>query len=467
MKSNHQSILFLILAGVIGLALMLTGCSKSSGNPSAGTPTATTSDTAQPAAPPPSEQPVDAVDTAPMLVHSSVERIANPTVDVADLEQLVTGSNAFAFALYGRVAEQEGNIFLSPYSISAALAMAYAGARGETAEQMKEALHFSLGSDRLHAAFNALDRSLMSQERFLRSLDSDPFQLTIANALWGQSGYSFLPEFLDLLSAEYGAGVHTVNFRDAPAAAREEINTWARDQTRDKIPELLGPGMPSEGTRLVLTNAVYFSAAWALPFEEALTAASAFTTQDGTEIDVPMMKQTARFGYAEGEGVRMLEMGYENSAITMTILLPDEGAAESVLDGMTIDAFAELVATLSNELVAVQLPKFTYDASFSLSDPLQRIGMPLPFRGGEADFSGMDGTRELFIGDVIHKAFVAVDEQGTEAAAATAVIMVGTGIAQDPPTPIPFVVNRPFLFAIRDAETGTILFIGRVMDPRE
>jgi len=435
----------------ISLGLALAGC--------AGNIATDTADTTE-------DETTDLTSVVETIAQSSTERIDDPSVDAAYLEELVAGNSAFAFELFAYLAEDDANILFCPYSISSALAMTYAGARGETATEMEQVLRFSLGQDTLHSAFNALDQHLMTQANIVSNPDSDPFQLTIANALWGQAGYTFLDEFLDVLAANYGAGIHAVDFENATEEARETINAWVSDQTEGKIPELLGPGMPPSSSRLVLTNAVYFNAAWYLPFDASDTASAPFTLSDGETIEVPMMNQTTRLAYAEVDAVRVLELEYANSTMAMTILLPEEGGLDAFIATLTAERFAELVAGLTSELITLRLPTFSYEAGFLLADPLARMGMTTPFRGGVADFSGMAGTQELFIGEVVHKAFVDVDEAGTEAAAATAVIMVGTAAPSEQPTPIPFVVDRPFVFVIRDQGTCTVLFIGKVMDPR-
>jgi len=451
---KRRRTLHVLAAALVALGLVLSGCG---GNSDDRTDSQTSGvDT---------DQAADVSNAVDSVAQSSLERTADPEVDSASLEELVEGNSRFAFGLFAYLAEEDTNVFFSPYSISAALAMTYAGAREETASQMENVLGFSLGAAALHPAFNALDQRLMSPSRCLSNPDSDPFQLSIANALWGQVGHTFLEEYLDLLAVNYGAGIHRVDFENATEAARATINEWVSDQTEGKVPELLGAGMLSSSSRLVLTNAVYFNAAWSLPFEASDTVSAPFTLSDGSTIEVPMMNQITRFAYAKTEDVRVLELGYANSTMAMTILLPEPGALDSFIATLTAERFADLVAGLTSELIALRLPTFSYEASFLLADPLARMGMTTPFRGGVADFSGMDGTQELFIGEVVHKAFVAVDEAGTEAAAATAVIMVGTGAPMEQPTPIPFVVDRPFVFVIRDQETGTVLFIGKVMDP--
>jgi serpin B len=395
---------------------------------------------------------------------SDKERVISPDVPAPDLADLAGGNSAFAFDLYQFLREEkaEDNLFYSPYSISLALAMTYAGARGETERQMADALHFTLPQERLHPAFNGLDLELARRGEGAAGKDGEGFRLNIVNAIWGQDGYEFLPEFLDTLAENYGAGLRLLDFVKAPEESRVTINDWVSDQTEGRIEDLIPQGLINELTRLVLTNAIYFNAAWAEPFEENLTADRTFHLLDGSEVTVPMMKQTASFGHANREGVQAVELPYDGRELSMVILLPDAGAFESfegALDAGRVDA---ILRGLAYREVALTMPKFEIESGFSLAKALAAMGMPDAFSMG-ADFSGMDGTRELFISDVVHKAFVAVDEAGTEAAAATAVVMELK--AAMPEEPIEVTVDRPFLFFIRDIETGAILFVGRVLDP--
>jgi serpin B len=400
---------------------------------------------------------------ARMQVTETARPVATPAPEVteAELAKLALGNRAFAFDLYQILREEEGNLFYSPYSISLALAMTYAGARGETEAQMAEALNFTLPQDRLHPAFHTLDQVLASRGEEAEGKDGEGFRLNVVNALWGQEGYDFLPAFLDLLDENYGAGMRLVDFVAASEQARITINDWASDETEGRIQDLIPPGVLNSLTRLVLTNAIYFNAAWAEPFHPKLTRDGPFYLLDGSEVTVPMMRQTTSLGYAEGEGYQAVELPYDGGELSMVILLPDAGgldAFESSLDAGQVDAMLD---ALAYQQVALTLPKFEFDSAFSLRAALARLGMPVAF-SSDADFSGMTGNRELFIAEVIHKAFVSLDEAGTEAAAATAVMMQLTGAPESPPE---VKVDHPFLFLIRDLETGTILFVGRVVDP--
>jgi serpin B len=382
----------------------------------------------------------------------------------SNLTDLVDGNSAFAFDLYQALREGnegDGNLFYSPHSISLALAMTYAGARGETERQMADVLHFTLSQDRLHPAFNSLDLELARRGEGAEGKDEDGFRLNIANALWGQDGYEFLPEFLDALAENYGAGLRLLDFASAPEESRVTINEWVSDQTEDKIRDLIPEGAIDPLTRLVLTNAIYFNAAWNHPFEESLTEDSSFDLLNGGEVSVPMMMQTESFGYAEGEGYQAVELLYAGRELSMVILLPKAGEFEAFERSLDADRVDAIVETLAHREVALTMPKFEFDSHFSLSKSLAAMGMQDAFNDA-ADFSGMTGDRDLFISDVIHQAFVSVDEAGTEAAAATAVIMAELAMPEEP---VEFTADHPFIFMIRDIETGAILFVGRVVDP--
>jgi serpin B len=402
------------------------------------------------------------------VVQADKPRLVSDTT-AAERDKVAAGNSAFAFELYQKLRqERDGNLFYSPYSISAALAMTYAGARGETEKEMADTLHFALPQERLHPAFNTLDVTLTSQAD---EESEDAFQLSIANALWGQEGYEFLPAFLDTLAEHYGAGLRTLDFVQETEKARQTINDWVAEQTEGKIEDLIPPGTLNSLVRLVLTNAIYFNGKWELPFEANDTRDNAFHLLDGSTVQVPTMSQTEAFRYAEGDGYQALELPYRESNLSMILLLPEEGRFEEVEAALSAGLVSAglvsgVVADLATEQVRLSLPKFEFESDFNLSDVLVEMGMPSAFGLGSsgADFSGMTGDRALAIGAVIHKAFVAVDEEGTEAAAATAVVMLE--MAAPAEEAVEMKLDRPFLFLIRDGETGTVLFVGRVMEPR-
>ena len=395
------------------------------------------------------------------MIQSDKQRVTSPDVNEADRRTLADRNSTFAFDLYQALREEDGNLFYSPYSISLALVMTYAGARGETAQQMVDTLYFALDQDSLHPAFNSLDIELASRGKGAKGKDEEGFRLNIVNAIWGQRGYKFLSDFLDVLAENYGAGLRSLDFASSPEESRVTINNWISEQTEGRIQDLIPQGLIDVTTTLVLTNAIYFNAAWQYPFSEDMTDDGLFYLLNGDEVTVPMMKQTETFGYGEDEAYQVVEMPYDGRELSMLILLPRSGefeAFESSLDYRLIEVIAK---GLENRRVSLTMPKFEFDSEFSLKETLSAMGMPIAF-SGDADFSGITGNRELWIADVIHKAFISLDEEGTEAAAATAVVMPRLSIPEEP---IEFNVDRPFIFLIRDIETGTILFIGRVLKP--
>ncbi len=408
-----------------------------------------------------SAQNPDAAPAESQYIASGAERILNPSIPEADMQALIAGNSAFACELFQQLRGNGQNLFFSPHSISTALAMTYAGAKGDTAAQMAATLHFTLPQAQLHPALNALDQILESRNHPTEP-DTRPFLLRVTNALWGQRDYPFRNDFLDLLALNYGAGLRVLDFATQPEPSRILINDWVEEQTEGRIVDLIPQGLIDSLTRLVLTNAIYFSAAWEYPFDAADTAPGPFTLGDGSPVTVDAMHLSEGMFWAQGDGFAALQVPYDGQALDMLILLPDAGAAETFESRVSAGLLADLDALWEYRIVDFTLPKFSTESSFLMRDMLQAMGMVVPFEGGAADFSGMADTNELFIGQVVHKAFVAVDESGTEAAAATAVIMEGSGM----PEYATFTVDRPFVFLIRDRATGAILFIGRIVDPR-
>jgi serpin B len=397
------------------------------------------------------------------VLQSDKPRVTSPDVPQTDLESLVSDNSAFAFDLYQRLRTEEGNLFYSPYSMSLALAMTYAGAAGETESQMAETLHFALPQSRLHPAFNDLALELAERGEGAQGKDGEGFRLNIVNTTWGQKDYHFLDSFLDVLAENYGAGLRIVDFIGAPEESRIAINDWVSQQTEDRIKDLIPQGLINELTRLVLTNAIYFNAAWATPFSENATSDGAFKLLDGGEVTVPMMRQTESFGYAEGDGYQAVELPYDGNELSMVILLPDYGQFDNFEASLDSAKLNGVLGALEYRQVNLSMPKFEFESELGLKITLSDMGMPLAFTPS-ADFSGMTGNPELFITEVVHKAFVSVDEAGTEAAAATAVIV---GLTAVPVSPVVVNIDRPFIFLIRDIETGTVLFLGRVLNPAD
>ncbi len=385
-----------------------------------------------------------------------------PNNGQSDLAALVEGNNAFALDLYQTLGEDEGNLFYSPYSISLALSMAYAGARGETEEQMADILHFSLDQSRLHPSFKELAAEMNSRGEGAEGKDDEGFRLNIVNDIWGQKDYEFLAQFLDLLAENYGAELKELDFVGAPEESRVTINDWISQQTEGRIEDLIPPGGVNSLTRLILTNAIYFNAAWQFPFEEEVTDDGIFYLLDGSEVSVPMMKHGEQFKYAEDDGYQAVELPYDGGELSMLILLPELDQFEQFQSQLDTGMLDEIIENLKSEDVILTMPKFEFDSSFGLKDALAAMGMANAF-SSTADFSGMTGKRDLWISDVIHQAFVSVDEAGTEAAAATAVIIVTSAPGQ--PEWVEVTIDSPFIFLIRDIETGAILFIGRTSNP--
>jgi serpin B len=373
---------------------------------------------------------------------------------------VVAGNNAFAFDLYAQLRKQEGNLFLSPYSISAALAMTSAGARGQTLDEMTNTLRLPQ-QDTLHPAFKALHTSLNDQRGGKRG-----YQLSTANALWGAKGYGFLPEFLKLTRDHYGAGLQEVNFGNAEEA-RATINAWVEKETHDKIKDLIPQGALNQSTRLVLTNAIYFKGDWLSQFKKDRTKDEPFFLADGKQVKTPLMHQKGTFHYADLGAFQALELPYAGKELSMLVLLPKkaDGLAE-MEKTMNADQLNAVLARLRpwNE-IDLTLPKFKTTAAFGLNGELQALGMRQAFVPGAANFAGMNGREgDLYIALVVHKAFVDVNEEGTEAAAATAVITQNSSTAPPPPPPV-FRADHPFVFVIRDNKTGSILFLGRLSNP--
>jgi serpin B len=383
----------------------------------------------------------------------------------ANLTQLVQGNNAFAFDLYQALKSQnDGNMFYSPYSLSLALAMAYAGAHGDTATEIASTLHYTLPQGALDEAFNYLVLQLDKLGQASRSTTAgqdEGFQLNVVNDAWGQKNFVFLASYLDTLAVNYGAGLRVLDFIKDAEGARQTINQYISDKTQGKIQDLIPQGAVTDLTRLVLTNAIYFKAAWQSPFAKEATGEGYFNLLDGSKITVQMMHQVGYFNYAKGTGFQALELPYDEGRLSMIVLLPDPGQFsnfQNTLDATTADG---IIASLTRQDVMLSLPKFQFDSSFGLKKALSSMGMQLAF-SNQADFSGMTGTPGLQISDVVHKAYVSVDEAGTEAAAASAVLIVGSAM---PANQVTLSIDRPFIFFIRDITTGTILFIGQVMNP--
>ncbi len=379
---------------------------------------------------------------------------------------LVQGNNAFALDLYARLGLGDGNRFISPFSISTALAMTYAGAQDETALQIAKALRFTLPPSQLHPAFHKMIAELQGRNATQIAPDRPAdVQLFTANALWVQAGERILADFQKRIEINYLGGLYPVDFQHAPEEARQTINAWVLEQTKGKIKDLLKSTHIDARTLLIITNAIYFKALWASPFSKEKTAQEDFHASPSDVVRVDMMKQSGRFRYDDEASFQVLELPYKGDTLAMVILLPKAkdglGPLESSLTAPKIES---CLSKLSSHRMEVSLPKFKLTAECELKDALSELGMPVAFKPGAADFSGITGTRELAISAVVHKAFVEVEERGTEAAAATGVVMARTAAAIAQTTVI-FRADHPFFFLIRDYSTGAILFLGRMVRP--
>ena len=403
-------------------------------------------------------------------LHSEKERVNVPEISNGDRKKLVEGNMEFALDLYQQLAEDEGNFMFSPYSISSALAMTYVGANGITADQMASTLHFKLPETKLHQGFNSLDHALVKENDSSEDTDDEDGRLHIVNAIWGQENYEFRKSFLDTLAEHYGAGLRIVDYRNNPEAARITINDWVSRETKEKITELIPQGMINELTRLVLTNALYFKAAWEKPFSKDSIGLRPFHLLNGNETKVYMMKQTNTFPYIERNDYQAVELPYNSQGISMVVILPSARKFTEFEGNLDFSQLRNILSSLDDVRVRLSIPKFKLESYFQLDKALSLMGMPVAFDWKKADFTKMTTEKKepLHIGTVLHKSFIDVDEKGTEAVAATAVVMMtGAAPGSKPDEPKIMTVDRPFIFLIRDIETGTILFLGRVLNPNE
>jgi serine protease inhibitor len=378
---------------------------------------------------------------------------------------VVSANTLFAYDLYHTLQRDEQyadqNIFFSPYSISTAFALTYEGAKGTTADEIRSVFHFPENSTVRQEGYRDLIADLNSPDA--------AYTLQTANALWAEENYPFLPAYIETAQQYYAAEVRNMDFASAPEESRQTINRWVEDQTEDRIKDLIPQGAIDSLTCLVITNAIYFKGTWVLQFDENNTHPAEFRSEGGEYVSVDMMQRTdvdARYAYSETDDLQILRMPYEHEsgkALSMLVILPKDGNITTAETALGTTGLVDAIASMETTQVKVFFPKFTLETTYSLSNTLKAMGMPAAF-GLDADFSGMDGTRDLFITNVLHKAFVDVNEEGTEAAAATAVIM-GKGMStEDAPVPV-FRADHPFIFLITDDETGNLLFMGRVADP--
>ncbi len=383
-----------------------------------------------------------------------------PAEFAQEAESLVEGNNAFAVDLYHQLSGQDGNLILSPFSASSMLAMLWAGARGETESQMQTTLRFPYSQDLLHQTFGALQRSLDT------GMSASLYELRIANRLWGQNGYPWLEPFLETTRLEYDAELAEVDFEMDAGGATETINNWVNEKTAGKIPELLAPGLVNSLTRLVLTNAIYFKGDWVSQFDPEDTRDEDFRTAGGQSISVPMMRQKQEFLHGALQDAQIVELPYVGQDISMVVILPNAVDGLPALEAsLTAEDLTSWLETLQETEVDLWLPRFTFSKRTDLKPVLIAMGMTSAFDPLTADLTGMalggqPGVNDLYVHFVVQEAFILVNEEGTEAAAATA-----GGVGPTSYEPAVFHADHPFLFLIRDRVTGSILFMGRVVNP--
>ncbi len=393
------------------------------------------------------------------LLRSQLKRDETPDVSGEEQKDFGSQQRVFAGAMYGQLGAREGNLFFSPYSIATALAMTYTGAKGETKREMAEALRFELSEPKLHAAFNAADLALAKRATALAAnAQGDGFKLSTENAIFARAGLDVQKDFLDMLALNYDAGLFVADFAKAAERERQAINAWVHERTEQRIEELLPEGSIDALTAMVLTNTIYFKGSWLKKFDPKDTQQAPFRASTG-DVSVPMMHATTQAGLASGPDYVAVELPYLSEAVRMLLVLPNEGQLAAVQQRVASGLFDEARAGLENSNIALGLPRFSFRSKYELPEAFKALGMERAF-SDEADFSGIAGIPgQIYIDNIYHQAFVAVDEQGTEAAASTAVVLTFRSAA----TPVTF--DRPFLFFIHDEPTGQILFAGRLSQP--
>jgi serpin B len=374
---------------------------------------------------------------------------------------LATDNAAFALDIYKKLILSGDNVVFSPASISIAMAMVYAGAAGTTASEMAATLHYTLPPARLHPAFNALDLALSNRGKGKLASDGGPMRVSIQNAVWAERDWVLKTDYLDTLAINYGAGVNLLNFSDSPEASREIINAWVAEKTEDRIHDLLPLGSISSATRLVLTNTVYLNAAWAQPFDTTLSRDGQFTRLDGQVVTTKFMGRQLTVPAGQGEGFTAVSLPYADERLSMVLLVPDAGKFAQMESALSAAWLTATLNGLTNQSVILSMPRFRLETKVELAEILKSLGMTAAFLAAEADFSGMDGTRALYLDEIHHKAMINLAEKGTEAAAATAATMRTVSL----PMGLDLNIDRPFLYFLRDNPTGAIVFMGRMLDP--
>lgn len=400
-----------------------------------------------------------ACEQAECELRSDVQTLALRWEEV-DGQALVDAHSAFALDLYDALRGDEGNLFYSPHSISVALTMAWGGARGETEAQMADVMRLGMDQEACHSASNALAGALSAAPDFLDpEAEGEPLTLEIVNTIFGRRDYTFEQGYLDLLARFYGAGLRVLDFVGDPEGARALINAWVAEATRDRIEELIPEGAITSDTVLVLVNAIFFKASWENPFEEGATAPADFTRLDGEAIQVPTMVGGGRMMAVATDDYDAVALPYVGDTAEMVVIAPTAGTFGD-FEANLAERLPEVLDGLQGHEVTLRMPKFEHRGKVPLTEVLQRMGMSVAF-SSDADFSGINGSGGLAITDVVHDAFVKVDEEGTEAAAATAVIIGETSA----PVPIDVTIDRPFIFLVRHRVTAELLFLGRIVDP--
>ena len=394
------------------------------------------------------------------LIFSNLVILLGPyAVQAAQVKTVVDGNTAFALDLYSQLKTSPGNLFFSPYSISTCLAMTFAGARGDTESQMAQVFHFTKDQAGLHSSFGELQRRLKEASK------QKGIELSIANALWSQEGHAFMPGFLGIAKGQYQANVNQIDFKTGADSARTEINHWVANETKDKIQDILAPGTLNGSTRMVLADAIYFKGAWAKRFDKHLTINQPFHVSRGAQVDAPRMYHLDAVSYVETRDFQAAELPYSSNDISMVILLPRQTEGCGQLEQrLSTEFLNRTLAQMKPQEIEILIPRFKLESTFDLSATLAKMGMTDAF-GDKADFSGIDGTRFLYISGVFHKAWGEVNEEGTEAAAATSVSVATKSVHEPKPPPPIFRADHPFIFLIRDTRSSSLLFLGRLLDP--
>jgi serpin B len=399
----------------------------------------------------------------------------------ADFDLAARATNEFGIDLQHRLATREENLCLSPYSIQNALAMTFAGADGETRAEMGRVLHFPTEGEAVHASFASLNLALVEMAKTTATIaaeskkrggPSEPITLTLANRLFAQTGYNFRDSFRQLIEKFYGAPFAVVDFKKFPEQERQRINDWAAEQTRNRIRDLIPGGGLNALTRLVLANAIYLKAPWQSDFSESATKPKPFHLKDGAVAEVPTMTKIGSLGYSKGDGYVAVALPYTGGELQFLVLLPDEVSGLPVLETKLSAGMFAGCAKMETREIDLSLPKFKLEPpTIALSQQLRALGMKSAFDEppGSANFDGIaprQANDYLAISEVFHKTFIAVDEKGTEAAAATAVSMKATTVRVEQPKPIEVKIDHPFFYAIQHVPSGACLFVGRIVDPR-